>query len=140
MGCVDEQILEVARSIRPYLPRLIGAQAGHCDRRLVELLQEAAAGADVEEAILELLARQPATHSWAASTLDDERHRPPDLQAARGAASRGFSPLPNPYGADLVDAERYVCPVDGNFVWWRVWVGVPVPECPDHPDITLILA
>jgi hypothetical protein len=137
---MDEQILEVARSIRPYLPRLIGAQANQCDRRLVDLLNEAAAGTDVGEAILELLARQPATHSWAASALADERHRPPDVQADRGAASRGFSPLPNPYGADVVDAERYTCPVDGNYVWWRVWVGAPVPECPDHPGVTLTLA
>ncbi|HEU5387554.1 MAG TPA: hypothetical protein VFV73_16775 [Streptosporangiaceae bacterium] len=138
---MDEQILEVARSIRPHLPRLIGAEADECDRRLVELLRQAAAGADVGEAILELLTRQPATYSWAAAALADERHRPPDVQRAyRGPVTRGYSPLPNPLGADLVDAERYACPVDGNFVWWRISVGDQVPTCRDHPGTTLVPA
>jgi hypothetical protein len=138
---VDERILEVARSIRPYLPGLIGDEAPEVDRGLVDLLNGAAAGADVGEAVLELLMFRPATHTWAASVLADEQHRPPSVRAAQErSAKRGFSPLPNPYGGDPVDAEKYVCPVDGNFVWWRTGVGEPVPQCPDHPGSTLTSA
>jgi hypothetical protein len=143
MNRVDERILEVARSIRPYLPRLIGARARQCDRDLAGLLREAAAGADVGEAILTLMADQPAMHSWAASALADTRSqpRPPEVQHAGGqSARRAFAPLPNPQGGDLVDAERYACPEDGNFVWWRISVAQQVPECPDHPGTTLTLA
>jgi hypothetical protein len=141
MSRVDEQILTVARSIRWYLPRLLGAQAAQYDRSLVELLRQAASGADVGPALLDLLSRPPTVHSWAASALADQQLRPPDVQqAGKGPASRGFSPLPNRYGTDIIDAERYVCPKDGNFVWWRIRISDPIPKCQDHPDTTLVLA
>jgi hypothetical protein len=138
---VDEQILEVARSIRWYLPRLLGAQADQYDQSLVDLLRQAASGADVGPALLGLLSRPPTVQGWAASALADEQHRPPDVQqAGRRPVTRGFSALPNPYGADVIDAERYVCPEDGNFVWWRIRLGDPIPKCRDHRDTTLVLA
>ena len=94
----------------------------------------------MDDAILDLLTESPATHSWAASVIEDERHLPPDLQARllRSIEDGGFSPLPNPYGGDPVDALRYVCPVDGSYVWWRTSVGQPVPTCPDHPEVGLV--
>jgi len=138
---MDDQVIDVARSIRPYLPTLVGDEAARYDRRLVELLRDAGAGADVTGAILEVLMGSPATHNWAASMLADERHLPPDLQMARersSAADSGYSPLPGSYGGDPVNTEKYVCPVDGNFAWWRILVGQPVPMCPDHPTTMLV--
>lgn len=89
---MDEQILEVARSIRPYLPQLIGDAAAQCDRRLVELLNHAASGADVGPDILDLLMRQPVTHTWAAAMLADEEHLPPNVRAAcASTVHRGWS-------------------------------------------------
>ena len=29
-------------------------------------------------------------------------------------------------------AQRYVCPVNGNYVWFQPFVGVPIPQCLDH--------
>jgi hypothetical protein len=138
---LDEQLRDVARSIRPYLPGLVGDQAAAYDQRLTELLAEANTRADADDAILDLLASTPETHSWTATVLEDEQHRPPELQhvAERGALpDAGYSSLANPYGGDLIDTEKFVCPVDGNYAWWRVSVGVPVPTCPDHPDKTLV--
>jgi len=38
---MDEALLDVARSIRPYLPSLIGTQATSMDRKLAALLRRA---------------------------------------------------------------------------------------------------
>jgi hypothetical protein len=140
---MDDQIRDVARSIRPYLPRLTGDRAAAYDQQLTELLCDTTSRADIDGAVLNLLASTPELHSWTAAMLEDERHRPPDLQpvAERGPLPEGgFSPLANPHGGDPVDAEKFVCPVDGNYAWWRISVAVPVPTCPDHPDKTLVLS
>jgi len=123
---MDEPLLDVARSIRPYLPELLGDRAEECDRQLARLLSDAAAGADVSPAIAEVLAEHPPALDWAARVLEDDLHRPPDLQPY---AERSID-LPGE--ARPVHARRYECPVDGNYVWWRRSVGVPVRSCPEH--------
>jgi hypothetical protein len=45
---MDEAILDVARSIQPYLPSLVGEHAEELDGKLAFLLRQAHAGADVE--------------------------------------------------------------------------------------------
>jgi len=139
---MDPDIQDVARSIRPYLPRLLGDQSADYDQRLVALLVRSAQGADTDDALLDLLASNPVTHTWAADMLEDERHLPPDVRQVveRGVPDAGFSPLANPYGGDPVDAEKFVCPRDGNYVWWRVSVGIQVPTCRDHPNDVLVPA
>ncbi|GIG56012.1 hypothetical protein Lfu02_03840 [Longispora fulva] len=136
---MDENLIDVARSIRPYLDRLVGAGAAEFDQRLRALLVRARAGEDVDAELLALLTGSPATHAWAAAVLADERHRPPadlDLRAADPAG--GYAGLPHPHGGGPVPATRYVCPVDGNYAWWRISVGEPVPVCPDHLDTALV--
>lgn len=130
---MDEAVLDVARSIRPYLPTLVGVQAEEFDAKLAFLLRQAHAGADIEEDLLALLQSSPETHNWAAAMLGDERRLPPGLQATR---SGDFSGLPG--AADPVDAIRYVCPVDRAYAWWQLFVGDPIPTCPDHPGTLLV--
>ncbi|HEX4429894.1 MAG TPA: hypothetical protein VHZ96_11565 [Frankiaceae bacterium] len=145
---MDPDIQDVARSIRPYLPQLLGDESADYDRRLVALLASSAQGADTDDALLDLLTSHPDIHGWASAMLEDERHLPPDVrqemehvrQVERGLPDAGFSPLANPYGGDPVDAEKFVCPRDGNYVWWRVSVGMQVPTCRDHPDDVLVPA
>ena len=71
----DEQLLEAARAIRPYLAELVGADADRVDGELAALL--ARSGDDehgeVEGLILDCLMRNPATHDWAARFLIDQR-------------------------------------------------------------------
>ncbi|MEU1012562.1 hypothetical protein [Streptomyces sp. NPDC005890] len=137
---MDEVVLDVARAIRPYLPGLVGEDAPRLDLRIVALLDRARDGVDVGEAVLELLGESPATLAWAASVLEDERHLPPDLQhrAVRSGDKSGYSPLANPHGGDPVDAQRYLCPEDGAYAWWRTSVGQEIPGCPDHPGVRLV--
>jgi hypothetical protein len=130
---VDEAVLDVARSIRPYLPSLVGEHAAEVDAKLAFLLRRANAGVDVEEDLLAVLESSPGTHNWAAAMLADERGMPPVRQATRSAK---FSGLPGQ--ADPVDAIRYVCPVDHAYAYWRMFVGDPVPCCPDHPGTALV--
>ena len=130
---MDEEVLDVARSIRPYLPSLVGERAAEIDGRLQPLLQQASSGQDVEEEILFVLRSTPETHNWAAGMLGDQDGLPPELQATRTASFAGL-----PGTGEPVDAVRYVCPVDRAYAWWQTFVGDPVPDCPDHPGKKLV--
>jgi hypothetical protein len=132
--------MEVARSIRPYLDDLVGGRARDVDGQVVALLRRGRAGEDVDDAIIDLLNGSPGTRDWAASVLADRELRPPELQnfAERAGEQPGYSPLANPYGGGVVSAPKFVCPVDGLYVWWRSAVGRPIPYCPDHPDRQLV--
>jgi hypothetical protein len=130
---MDEALLEIARSIRPYLTSLIGTQATFVDERLAVLLRRARAGDDVDAAVYEVLSSTPQIRNWAAAALSDEQLLPPELQRHRDG---NFSGLPGM--ADPVDAIRYICPEDGAYAVWQLFVGDPVPNCPDHPGTTLV--
>ena len=138
---MDELLLDAARSIRPYLVDLVGDRALDVDRRIVLLLIRADAGHDVDEDLLGVLTETPATQEWAASVIENDRHLPPDLQHLQERDAVGpplaYRAVPNPYG-EPVDAERYTCPVDRNYVWWRRHVGQEVRQCPDHPSVLLV--
>jgi hypothetical protein len=132
-GYVDEEVLDVARSIRPYLAALAGERAGEIDTTLRGLLQRASRGDDVEIQILDVLGSIPTVHNWAAGMLADEDGLPPQLQATRAADFAGLPGLGEP-----VDLVRFVCPVDRAYAWWQTFVGDQVPSCPDHPGTELI--
>lgn len=120
-----DPLREVAKAIRPFLPELVGEQSVRLDRELATLLADPAD--DVPEKIADLLRSNPSTHAWAAEALGDPLLRPPQFQDRR---ERTFEPLP---GVGVpVPAVRYMCPVDGNYVWYRPDVATPVPACPDH--------
>ncbi|MFJ3922026.1 hypothetical protein [Streptomyces sp. NPDC090022] len=137
---MDEGLLEAARAVRPYLNDLVGDGAQDCDRRLAGLLARARAGQDVSAELLATLTAAPALAEWTAAVRVDPRHRPPRVrvEAERAAGDGGYTPLPSPHGGSPVDAQRYVCAVDGDFVWWRIAVGVPLGHCPDHPGVPLV--
>ncbi len=123
---MDEDLLEVARAVRPYLADLVGPEAASYDRRIAGLLTAARAGTNVDAALSEVLGQDSALHTWTAATLQDELHRPPELQPVRELT---FDPLPGT--GSPVTAVKYCCP-QGDFVWWRRAAGQPVPSCPDH--------
>jgi hypothetical protein len=124
---MDDDLRNVARTIRPYLAALVGSEASDYDREIARLLSKADSGSEIDEQLADLLARSPTICSWAAEVLGDELYRPPEVRAL---VERGIEPLPGI--GEPVDAQKYVCAVDGNFVWWRTSVGVPIPKCPDH--------
>ena len=123
---MDEDIIDVARTIRPYLPRLVGAEADACDREIVDLIAEAQAGHDVGDQLLAVLTRSPTVHEWAAGLLENERHLPPDVLLK---AERGYQPLPG--AGEPVEAQRYECPY-GDYVWYRISISDRPPGCPTH--------
>lgn len=123
---MDEDLLEVARVIRSYLPGLVGSEAGTYDQRIAGLLAAARSGRNVDQELTVVLQQSSEVHEWAARVLQDDRHRPPDLQPA---SELGFEPLPGAGGP--VQAAKYCCPED-DFVWWRRSAGQAVPSCPDH--------
>jgi hypothetical protein len=139
---VDERIMEVARSIRPYLNDLVGARAEEFDGQVTVLLKRGRAGDDVDDAVIDVLNGSPRTRDWVASMLADPELRPPELQGIteKSGTEPGYSALANPYGGGVVSAAKFICPVDGNYAWWRPAVGRPVPYCPDHPGRRLVEA
>jgi len=123
---MDEDLLEVARVIRSYLPDLVGSEAESYDQRIAGLLAAARSGRNVDQELTIVLQQSSEVHEWAAQVLQDDLHRPPDLQPV---FELGFEPLPGAGGP--VQAAKYCCPED-DFVWWRRSVGQAVPSCPNH--------
>ncbi|MCC5612578.1 hypothetical protein LC612_39265 [Nostoc sp. CHAB 5834] len=118
-----EDVLEGARSIRPYLPELLGQQdAEKVDKELSNLLAQASAGEKVDDQVLELLKIYKATRDWLAEFLSKKQ------------VSKGFQPLPG--SGDAISASKYVCP-EGDFVWYRRSIGVSIPICPTHGALIL---
>jgi hypothetical protein len=126
---MDEGLLEAARTIRPYLGELVGAEAPRFDAEIAGLLVSVQSGQDVASQLRLLLDSNEATAEWVAEVLEDPLHRPPDLQPL---ITRGYAPLPRSGGP--VHAGKYSCP-DGDYVWYRRSVGVPVPRCPTHGHV-----
>ena len=112
-----EDVLEGARTIRPFLPDLLGTEAEPVDQQLAELLGQAKAGQQDDQQILEILTSHPKTRSWIAEFLSPEQ------------ASKGYQSLPGKPSA--VSAPKYVCP-EGDYTWFQRSAGTPVPSCPTH--------
>ncbi|BAY10865.1 hypothetical protein [Calothrix sp. NIES-2098] len=114
-------ILEAARSIRPYLGELLpAAQAEIIDQRLANLLAQANTRQPIDNLILELLAAQDTTREWLSRFLQDKQ-QPEHM--------RSFSPLPGQ--GSIVNAAKFVCP-QGDYIWYRPRVGIEPPLCPTH--------
>jgi hypothetical protein len=135
---VDEDLHEIARTIRPYLSELVGEQATPYDQQIARLLALAKTGADIDQELSEVLSRSPAIRAWVARTLEDDLHRPPDLQPpGESTATRGTLGYQALLGSGSpVAADKFCCP-QGDMVWWRRSVGQDIPVCPDH-DLTLV--
>ncbi|MFM7427783.1 MAG: hypothetical protein ACKO7W_22750 [Elainella sp.] len=116
-----EDILEGARTIRFFLPDLLGTEAEAVDQQLAELLGQAKAGQQADQQILEILKGHPETYRWIAEFLSSE----PDPKSPR------LPGLPN-----AVSAPKYVCP-EGDYSWFQRSIGIPVPSCPTHGKLTL---
>lgn len=124
---MDQNLLDVARTVRAFLPALVGSEAAAFDEELRALLTLASSGKEVDEELLGVLLRSAAIRTWAAQVLEDEQHRPPEMQPVTERGLRPFTGTGTP-----ADAQRYTCPVDDNYVWYRPFVGIPVRICPDH--------
>src|SRR5690348_13934099 len=109
----ERTILEAAKAIRPYLPQLLGAEAGAFDRHLAGLLARNRDGEDVEGLLAAHLRKQRATHNWTAAFL--EHGRPPELVAVTTERG-GFSDLPG--HGEPSRAGKFACP-SGDYVWYR---------------------
>jgi hypothetical protein len=124
---MDEDVVDVARIVRSYLPELVGDQAGVYDVQLRALLDRVIEGQDVGDELYSVLTRSQTVHDWVAQVLGNHEHLPPELQPVAELEYQALPGLRSP-----PDAQRYVCPVDGNYVWFRPFVGVPIPQCMDH--------
>jgi hypothetical protein len=130
---MDEPLIEVARAIRPFLPQLLPPlQAEEVDREIAELLN--APGGDLAPALQTLLEQHEATADFMADVLDDAPlFRPPAYQhhTVRSSIYKSLPGDPPP-----AYAGKFGCP-QGDFVWYRPAVGMPVPCCPTH-NVTLV--
>ncbi|MFB4285512.1 hypothetical protein ACBJ59_60370 [Nonomuraea sp. MTCD27] len=133
---MDDDLLEAARTVRPYLPDLIGDAAPQVDQEICRLLDAARAGADVAFELNATLSQTMALHLWKEEVLADELHRPPELQSRTVRRSAG---RPSPGDGEDIDATKYVCPVERDYIWWRQSPGDQVKLCPDH-EVPLVRA
>ncbi|XZF60814.1 MAG: hypothetical protein ACSI46_17155 [Gloeotrichia echinulata DVL01] len=132
-------ILEAARSIRPYLSELLpAAEAEVIDQQLADLLAQANTTQRIDNLILELLAAQDVTREWIFRFLQDKQqpehlgtfHALPDPRGMNALLDSGnFSDLPG--SPSIVNTTKFVCP-EGDYTWYRPRVGVKPPLCPTH--------
>jgi hypothetical protein len=73
---IPEDVLKGARTIRPFLPDLLGREAELVDQQLAELLGQAEAGQQADQQILEILESHPKTRSWIAEFLSMKNSLP----------------------------------------------------------------
>ena len=112
-------ILEGARTIRPYLPDLLSpADAASVDSALAELLAMARAGQKVDTQITDVLSSRQPTREWMRRYLAGQ-----------------FAPLPSPSPSPLPPLKKCACP-QGDFVWYQRSVGQTPPPCPTHGSLT----
>ncbi|MCZ4125846.1 hypothetical protein [Streptomyces sp. H39-S7] len=119
----EASVVELARTIRPYLPDLLPADsAAELDRRLAGLLA-AADERRIDTEILELLREPDLVRRWAALFLEDGL--PPDVAMDRRVG------VVLPGRGEAVAPGKFVCP-QGDLVFYRRAVGQSVPLCPTH--------
>ncbi|NEQ34005.1 MAG: choline/carnitine O-acyltransferase [Leptolyngbya sp. SIO4C5] len=116
-----EDILEAARSIRPYLNELIDPSAAEqLDQTLAELLAQAEQNSSVKILIQKHLREHAETRQWVKDFLEDKK---------LPNENRSFQPLPG--HRSIVNAPKFVCP-EGDYVWYRPRAGMEPPQCPTH--------
>ena len=126
----DNQIIEAARCIRPYLPALIPDEgASLMDRELAQHLNSAQGSQPNANVILAILCSHDASRQWAYEFL--QQLLPPEVTRAFTFQRPLGDPVP-------VAAGKYVCPL-GDYTWYRLAAGTPVPPCPTHA-VTLVAA
>ncbi|WP_071515792.1 hypothetical protein [Geitlerinema sp. PCC 9228] len=122
----SEKIFEAARSIRPYLSKLLEPEAANnLDAKIANLLmrlQDSEADqADIEFQLGDILASEEATRQWMQKFL--EHDHPPEVE-------RNYQPLPgNP--SPIGGLVRYCCPY-GDYDWYLSEQGESIPNCPTH--------
>lgn len=125
MSQPSQEILELARAIRPYLGGLVDEDdATRADADLAALLAER--GTTFDSDVLVVLERYPAAHDWAARFL--EQGMPPELVDLVERSGGEYRPPP---GQGVIAAARYVCP-EGDFVRWQRVAGMELDPCPTH--------
>ena len=82
---MDEDLLEVARVIRSYLPDLVSSEARSYDQRIAGLLAAAWSGQNVDEELAALLQQSSGVHAWAAQVLQDDLRKLADYAGRQSA-------------------------------------------------------
>ncbi|MGW0828402.1 hypothetical protein [Streptomyces sp. NPDC002845] len=130
----DAEIIEIARMIRPYLAELVGDERSNdVDAALAAALADAPTSSAAIARLRDLFSSEEALLQWAEDVLEHPAQLPPEFheQFVRGGPE--YSGLPG-HGGGPIPADRFVCPVDQNYVWYRPHVGVPVPACKEHSE------
>ena len=125
--------MQAARAIRPYLTELLAHAPERAARMDSELARQLAADDDAGKArsLLQLLEGNAVTKVWTAQFL--ELGLPPEFGASGNRGPAGPAPVGD--GETLRPGPKYVCPVNGDVVWWRRHIGQDVPRCATHNRI-----
>jgi hypothetical protein len=116
-----EDILELARSIRPYLPELLPQPtAAELDQTLADLLAQADSNPSVPLLIQKHLRSHDTTREWANQFLGNPKF---------AGTYRQYNPLAGQ--PSDVSATTFKCP-QCDHTWDRPRIGMQPPPCPIH--------
>jgi hypothetical protein len=127
MFYTTEKLIEAAKSIRPFLERLVGSEAAALDTKLAILIARYKTGEAVDDAVTELLIQHDNTREWVRQFFEQDTTQ---------GLTRSYEPLPGIISSTT--PPKYVCPVGDDYIWYRYDVSEPVKRCPTH-DVTLTL-
>ncbi|MGK7876930.1 MAG: hypothetical protein AB4426_27665 [Xenococcaceae cyanobacterium] len=118
----SENILEGARSIRPYLPKLLNSpEAEAIDHQLAELLMQAQQGqSNIDNKLLEVLTSTEPTREFTVKFLN--------LSPVERITY--YYPIPGD-PTPISGLVKYACTF-GDYVWYQRQKGQPIPNCPTH--------
>ena len=119
MAYPEKLVREAAATIRPFLADLVGQpEAAMLDEQVADLLsgEDGELGLEIQK----VLNQHDKTRNWLQVFLETE---------TIPSFTRGYQPLPSP--ASAIPGDKFICP-SNDYIWYRPFVGVPVPNCPTH--------
>jgi len=123
----DVGVRAAARSVRQFLPELVGPEAEQLEAEIAGLLVEPGG----EDRLRRLLEQREGTRAFLGAVLDDApEFRPPQARPSTKKDASGYNPLPGRVGS--LRAPKFRCPVGDDYDWWRLSQTDSVPKCPTH--------
>lgn len=133
----NDYILELARALRPELPKLIVDVSARS--RLAQCIIDAELKVITPEELLQKLTNEPVVEQWISIRLDKQvpQHHVEFVDALGYRTLPGYGSLPGK--GTGVDADIFVCPEPGcPIIWHRQRVGQKPPLCENH-KVLLVL-
>jgi hypothetical protein len=124
----DDEIIEAAQAIRPYLAELGVTDGPRFDSQIADVIAGVSEGRLKIDKLFLLLTSRDEIREWCRHFLENKH--PPAVTRLLASAGSNLHPI---------RFEKFGCP-KGDYIWFRASLGEPLPSCPTHPALRLVPA